>query len=270
MIALLRPFVFLAQALFSPSRAFTSAQDRRFHSVMLLILLFLLTVTGQRLVTGYYRNPDAKILAAVEVDDRISSLMIGAPPEAQEQARQQMLASIVGSESRIMGSISITLAGVGFLLVVIETWFVCSILSQFFGGQEKRSGPLMRRPSFSLITTAFTPLAIRKLIEGILMSGRDPEAAANALTYSEYREMSRIHFDLYNFLGTLRLPYFFDYILRNLTDPFFLWFLFLLVLGGSRVYRIPLKHSIIQSLLLLVVLSLQQTLFHTIGITWEI
>lgn len=267
---MLRPFAFLAQALFSPTRAYTETQDNRYYSVVLLVLLFLLTVTGQRLVTGYYRNPDARILAAVEVDDRISGLMVGAPPEAREQARQQMLASVMGNESRVISSLSITLAGAGFLITLIEAWFICSILSQFFGGQEKRSGPLIRRPSFSLIITTFTPLALRKLIEGILMSCKDPEFAANALTYSEYREVSRIHFDFFSMIGSLRLPYFFDYILRNLTDPFFLWFLFLLILGGSRVYQVPLKHSIILSLLLMTVLGLQQTLLHTIGIAWEI
>ena len=270
MIALLKPFVFLAQALFSPARAYTGVRDKGYYSVVLLILLFLLAVTGQRLTADYYRNPDAMILAAVEVDDRLGSFMISAPPEAREQARRQMLAAITGGENRIMSSLSIAFAGVGFLLIVIEVWLVCSILSQFFGGQEKRSGPLTRRPSFSLIITAFTPLGLRKLIEGILMSFRDPEAAANALTYSEYREMSRINFDFFSIFAPLRLPYFFLYIIRHLTDPFFLWFLLLLVLGGSQVYKIPLKSSIILSLLLLIVLSLQQTLFHTIGIAWEI
>jgi hypothetical protein len=238
--------------------------------VSIAIVLFLLYVIGQRLVNGYDQNPAVQLLAIGEVETRIGSLMTGAPAEVQDQARSRMVQALLGGGSTALASISILASGLGFLILAMEVWLVLSVLAQFAGGEEERSADGRHRNSLLFVLVAFVPLALRKLAEGLVMSLKDPAVAANSLTLSDYRELSKVHFDLYGLLHLPRLPAFPDYLLRSATDPFSLWFLCILVVGGTRIYRMPLPKTALQVLLLLVVLAAQSALFAAIGLPLEI
>jgi hypothetical protein len=58
--------------------------------------------------------------------------------------------------------------------------------------------------------------------------------------------------------------------LRILTDPFSLWTLALLAVGGAEVYRLPARSAVLQVRILVAVLSLQFSLLATVGIDWRI
>lgn len=257
-------------ALFAPDRAFRPGGTGTIRPLVLALVLFLLYVVGQRMVSGYNQNPDIQLLAIGEAEARMGSLMTGAPPRVQEQARGRLVQALVGGGSTALAAMSIVGAAVGFLLVAMEAWLVLSVLAQFAGGEEQRGADGRRRASRDLVFVSFIPLAIRKLAEGVVMAFKDPAVAANSLTLSDYRELSRVRFDLYGLLDLPKLPPFLVYILRSVTDPFALWFLFILVVGGTQVYRMPPTKTLLQAALLLVVLAAQYALFSTIGIQWEI
>lgn len=240
---------------------------------LLLLGLFVPYAAGQRLVTGYYENPYVSTLAAMEVESRIDSLMIGAPPEARARAKERMLRTLLGGQGVVFRTISVLLASLLFLLLATEAWLVHSVLAQFFGGQETRL-PGGRRPSLLLFLIAFLPLALRKLIEGVLMAAKNPALAADALSVEEYRRLSRASFSfLDRFLptgGRPVLPPLVHSLLGILTDPFFLWLLFLLTVGGREVYRVRLRGALAMAALLLALIALQVGLLARLGIRWEI
>ena len=256
-------------ALLRPDRTFSGQAVYRLPKVLILLLLFLLDVSGERLVQGYYQNAHAKTLAILEVDSRMASGFVSnAPPEAQARMRAQMLDSILGRQSAVITSIGIALSGGFFLLVLVEIWLVSIVVSQFIGGQEERHG--RDRPSWTLCLMSFVPLALRKLLSGILMSLRNPDAAGNALTMADYRRLSAVRFDFFSLLPLDHVPVFLAAMARFLTDPFFLWTLAIIMFGGREVYRVPLKSAAVLCLVLVVVLSLQTALLARIGMTWEI
>jgi hypothetical protein len=255
-------------ALVRPDSTFSKTDVFRFPKVLIVLVLFLLYVLGLRLAAGFDENPHAKELAVTEVDARLGSLMANAPPEAQKQARDRALSQILGDQGGIFSAISITFSGLFFLALAVELWLLCAIVTQFFGGQEEKHG--RERPSLSLFLIAFLPLAIRKLLQGIILIFRNPEIAANALTLTEYRTVSAVRFDLFSFLPPLGLPVFFSTLLRLATDPFLIWTLGIIALGGREVYRVSQKSAAGQSAVLLLILCLQFTLFSRIGISMEL
>jgi hypothetical protein len=259
----------LPGALFRPDRVFAGQDVYKLPKVLIVLGLFLLYVTGERLVEGYYQNSHAKTLAVLEVDSRMSGLMQNAPSQVQSQMRGQMLDSILGRQSGVLTSVSIVFSGVGFLLVLLESWLVSTVASQFFGGQEERHG--RDRPSWTLFLAAFIPLALRKLLSGVVMTLRSPDAAANALTLADYRKLSTVRFDLFSLLlPNMTLSAFLAAVGKFLTDPFFLWTLAILWFGGREVYRVKLSSAVFLSLVIVLVLCLQAALFARIGLNWEI
>ncbi len=198
----------LPAALVRPDRTFAGREIYAVPKVLLVLGLFILYVAGERLVQGSFQNAHAKTLALLEVDSRMGGFLQSAPPQVQRQARDQMLDSILGQSSATMTAISIVSGGVGFLLVLLETWLVSTVAAQFFGGQEEKTG--RGRPSWTLYLVAWLPLALRRLLAGLIMSLRSPDAASNALTLADYRRLSAVHFDLYSLLhlpGGERIPH---------------------------------------------------------------
>ena len=258
----------LPAALVRPDSAFSRAEVFRFPRILIVLILFLLYVLGLRLAAGFDQNPYYKELAATEVDARLGSFMANAPPEAQRQARDQAMSQILGDGSVVMTAISIVISALAFLAVVMEMRLVCSVVTQFFGGQEERHG--RERPSLTLFLTAAVPLALRKFLEGLLLSFRNPEVSANAVSIKEYRALSAVRFDLFSFLPRMGLPAFFDYLLRLVTDPFFIWTAAVLVLGGRAIFRVSLKGAVGQAVVLLLVLCLQFALLSRIGFGMEL
>jgi hypothetical protein len=258
----------LSSALVRPDRTFAGRDIFRLSGTLLVMLLFLTYVVGERLVQGYYQNPHAKTLALQDVDARMGGLLQNAPTQVQARMRGQMLDSILGRQSGVMTAASIAFSGVGFLLVLIEVWLVSLVVAQFFGGQEDRHAGF--RPSWKLFLVAFVPLALRKLAEGVVMSLRNPDAAANALTLADYRTLSAARFDLLSLLPFGNAQGFLASAGRMLTDPFFLWTLAILCLGGREVYRIRLKGALGLCLVLVAALSLQSAFFAAVGLSWEL
>jgi hypothetical protein len=260
----------LAEALIRPDRAFRQGGLASIRPLSIAIVLFLLYAIGQRLISGYDQNPDIQLLAIGEVETRIGSLMTAAPADVQNQTRSRMVQALLGGGSTVLASFSIVASALGFLILAMEVWLVLSVLAQFAGGEEERGADGRHRKSMLFVLVAFIPLALRKLAEGLVMAFKDPAVAANSLTLSDYRELSKVHFDLYGLLRLPHLPAFPGYLVRSATDPFSLWFLCILVVGGTRIYRMPFAKTLLQALLLLVVLAAQSTLFATIGLSWEI
>jgi hypothetical protein len=258
----------LPLSLIRPDRAFSGEGIYRIPKYLLVLLLFLLYVVGSRLSAGYDQNSHAKQLALTEADSRMGTFIANAPPEEQARARDRMVGSILGNQSGLFVAVGVVFSGLFFLLLVIEMWLVCRIVTQFFGGQEERHGP--DRPSLTLFLVSFIPLGLRKVAEGLVLSTRTSEAASNALTLTEYRAASAVHFDLYSLLAPAGLPGLLTAVGRTLTDPFFLWTLALLVFGGRLIFRIPLKSAVGQTLILVALMALQTVLLKSIGLTVEI
>jgi hypothetical protein len=261
-------FAALAGALAAPGRAFAGAEADAVPRAVVLLLLFSLVVAGGRLASTVTLTPEATALAMNEVDARIGSLMGAAPPEARDEARRAMLDSLVGRSSGITAAFSIVAAGVGFLLVLGELWLASLVVTQFFGGDEERRGG--RRASVTLVLCAGVPLAARRFLAGLLAAVRGPQAALNSLTLEEYRSRSVVRLDLASLAGIDRLPPILTAAARLLTDPFVVWALAILVLGGRSVYRLSLRAAAGQVGVLVALLVLQSWLLGRLGIPWEL
>jgi hypothetical protein len=265
---MVRNLTILCAALFRPDRTFAGPEVRALPRVTLVVVLFLVYVTGARLVEGSYQTTYAKTLAVLDVDTRMGGLLQNAPSEVQAQLRGQMLDTILGRQSGVMTAVRLALSGVGFLLVVLELWLVSLVASQFFGGQEDRHA--RPRASALLFLVAFVPLALRRLAAGVVMALGSPDAAANALTLADYRRISAVRFDLLSLLPLPHVTGFLAALGRMMSDPFYLWTFALLALGGREVFRIPLRGALGLCVVLVAVLALQATLFTAVGMTWEI
>jgi hypothetical protein len=257
----------LAAALFVPDRAFAGARAGEIPKAGTCVLLFLLVVAGARLGAGVELTPHSQMLAMAEFDARFGSFFSGAPAEAQARARERMGEAMLGSTSGFALAFTLALRGAGFVLSVIELWLLSLIATQFFGGQEERGADGLR-PSLGLFLAASLPLALRRLLAGVVAAFRSPEAAMNALTLSEFRSIAAVRFDLLSLAGARNAAPFVAAFLRPLTDPFVLWALLITVLGGREVFRVPLKGALGQVLVLVAVAGLQSWLLGRAGIAW--
>ena len=259
----------LAAALFVPERAFAGIRAERVPKAGAFLLAFVLVVAGARLGAGIELTPLSRTLALAEFDARFGNLFAGAPADVQANARDRMGAAVLGSSGGFVLALSLALRGATFALSVIELWLLGLIATQFFGGQEERGADGLR-PSLGLFAAAALPLALRRLLEGVVQAVRSPEAAMNALTLSEYRAAAAVRFDLFSLAGLRDLPALVAAFLRPLADPFVLWGLAILVLGGREVYRVPLKGAIGQVAVLVAIAGLQSWLLGRAGLAWEL
>jgi hypothetical protein len=259
----------LAAAIFVPDRAFAGGGAERIPKAGVCILVFLLVVAGARLGAGTELTPQSQSLAMAEFDARFGSFFSGAPASVQAQARERMGAAALGSSSGLALAFTIALRGAGFVLSVIELWLLSLIATQFFGGQEER-GADGRRLSLGLFLAASVPLAVSRLLAGIVAALRSPEAAMNARTLSEFRAAAAVRFDLLSLAGARDPAPFVAAFVRPLTDPFVLWAIVILLLGGKEVFRLRMKGAVGQVLVLVAVAGLQSWLLGKAGITWEL
>jgi hypothetical protein len=255
-------------ALVRPDRAFRDPAIYRVPKLSIVIVLFLFSLVGQRLSWGYNENPYAKQLMLAELDARMSSLMASAPSEVRAQVRSELVGSVLGGQANLAIAIGILFNSAVFLLLPLEVWLISIIVTQFFGGQEERHGH--KRPALTLCLVAFMPPAVGRLLAGIVLSLKSPDAVANALTMKEYNELSAVHFDFFSLLGIHGIPGILASLLRLLTDPLFLWALCVIILGGREVFRLRLKSAVAQSAVLVLLLALQSTLLAAIGVNMEL
>ena len=259
----------VARGLFSPDRAFAGPGADLIPKASLCVLLFTMAVAGARLTSGLELTPQARVLAMAEFDVQFGSLFAGAPSDVQARARSRMGDAMLGSSSSFAMAASIAFQGLAFVVTALELWLLGLVVTQFFGGQEERSGP-GSRASLGLTLVAFVPLALRRLAAGIIAAVRSPDAALNALTLRDYRAAAAVRFDLMSLTGLRDLPPIVAAFLSMLSDPFVLWTLAILVLGGREVFRLPLKAAAGQVLVLVAVVGLQTWLLGKAGIAWEL
>ena len=243
----------ISKALFFPDRTFAEKKTYQCSIPLLLLLLFLLFIIGERMTFGYYQNPYVRILAVTEAEDLVDRIMAPAPDEAKTEARARIAERLTGNGNPVLNAVSITLSALVFVLIVLEVWVLISILSQFFGGQEQKLEGV--KPSLFLAAYAFIPLALRKLLEGIVMMLKDPRVASNALTLDAFRELSSVKFSLFAVFP-----------LDVLTDPFFLWTALILAFGSKDVFKIPLKNAITLAGILILLLAVQNHLLRSLGL----
>lgn len=259
----------LAAALVVPDRAFGGAGAQRIPTAGVALLAFALVVAGARLGAAAELTPHSQALALAEVDARFGSLLSGAPAAVQARARERMGQAVLGATGGLALALTLALRGAGFVLSAIELWLLSLVVTQFFGGQEER-GADGRRPSLGLFLAASLPLALRRLLAGIVAAASGPGAAANALTLNEFRAAAAVRFDLLTFAGVRDLAPFVAAFLRPLTDPFVLWAIVIVLLGSREVFRLPLKSAAAQALVLAAVAGLQSWLLGRAGIAWEL
>ncbi|OHD67688.1 MAG: hypothetical protein A2177_14480 [Spirochaetes bacterium RBG_13_68_11] len=258
-----------AAALFVPDRAFAGGGAERIPKAGVCVLAFLLVVAGARLGAGTELTPQSQSLAMAEFDARFGSFFRGAPADVQAQARERMGAAALGSASGLALAFTLALRGAWFVLSVIELWLLGLIATQFFGGQEERGADGLR-PSLGLFLAASVPMAARRLLAGLVAALRSPEAATNALTLSEFRVAAAVRFDLLSLAGARDPAPFVAAFVRPLTDPFVLWAIVILLLGGREVFRLRMKGAVGQVLVLVAVAGLQSWLLGRAGIPWEL
>ena len=265
---LLHSLIRIPRILVFPDRTFGEENTYRASLFTLALTLFFLFLVGERMVYGYYQNPYTRLLAVMEAEDRVDKMMAAAPDEAREQVRERVTQRLIGNTNPIFGAVVITVSGISFILLVLEAWLIYTLLSQFFGAQEERKEG--RRPTMHLLFYAFHPLALRKVLEGIVMILKNPDHAANALTLRGFREASRVTFSLAAVLPTsLRgtLPY---NLLAFFTDPFLIWCFIVLILGGRGIYRMPARNTFAHAAILMVILGIQNHFLRSAGIQWGI
>lgn len=259
----------LAAALFVPDRAFGGGGAERIPTAGAALLAFVLVVLGARLGAAADLTPHSQALALSEVDARFGSLLSGAPAAVQGRARERMSQAVLGSTGGFALALTLALRGAVFVLSTLEFWLLCLVVAQFFGGQEER-GADGRRPSLALFLAASLPLALRRLLEGVVGAVRGPGAAVNALTLREFRAAAAVRFDLLSFAGVRDPAPFVAAFLRPLTDPFVLWALAILLLGGREVFRLRLKGAAGQLVVLVAIAGLQSWLLGRAGLAWEL
>jgi hypothetical protein len=125
-----------------------------------------------------------------------------------------------------------------WLIILLEAWLLAIILMQFFGGEEQPLDEKKHRRSFYLAAYALIPQAIQEVLRGVILVFKDPTQIGNVLTLAEYAEATEISFSLLSLFDISGLPGIVEYILFNLTNPFFLWALAIGLFGGISVYRI--------------------------------
>jgi hypothetical protein len=258
------PLACISKALIFPDRTFAEKKTYQSSIPLLLMLLFLLFIIGERMTFGYYQNPYVRILAVTEAEDLVERIMAPAPDEAKAEARARIAENLIGNGNPILNAMSITLSSLVFILIVLEVWVLASILSQFFGGQEQKLEGA--KPSLFLAAYASIPLALRKLLEGIVMMLKDPRVASNALTLEAFRELSSVKFSLLAVFPLIGAGDWVRNLLDALTDPFFLWTALILAFGSKDVFKIPLKNAITLAGILILLLAVQNHLLRSLGL----
>ncbi len=255
-----------------PERAFGDERTYHISRVLILLLLFVLYATGSALVARFYATPYVAGLVMQQRETANARFAFGPPPGRgpggqSTQNGRSGLATAAATPSPVVRSIGIVVRSLLFLLSPLLTWWLLVIFVQFLGGEEEKTEQGPHRNSRYLLWYAWIPLALRRLAEGVLIQFQDPAAAWSALNLEQYRRQSAVSFSLLSVIRLPDLPQIASYLLYNLTDPFFLWFLFIIAYGGKTVFRISQKKGYVIAGFVLTVLYLERVVFAAVGIS---
>lgn len=257
-------------ALVFPERAFDDTNTFRVPRTLIIIAVFLLHLAGSELVSHFYATPYVAGLTLQQIElagpqftfgpQHSNRTAGGAPPDRGAR----VAASITNPTVR---SVGIVVRSLLFLAQPLITWWLLVTFVQFLGGEEKRTSEGERRDSRYLVWYAWTPLAVRRLSEGLLIQFQDPASAWSSLSLEHYRLASGVSFSLASLLRLPRLPEALSYLASNLTDPFYLWFLFILVSGGRTVFRLSRRSALSVAAFTILALYLEKVGFAAIGLS---
>ena len=248
----------LARATVAPERAFSAQATPTFSLFTLIVLLFLATAVGEALILWHLRAPLVRQIALVEARhlalQRSPSFDDAEEVERRQATAYRQLTAPAGAGAK---TARVLLSSAAVVVALLLTWVALLVLAQFFGGEERRL-PGRPRASIRLVAAAFAPLALRRLLAGGLTLATDPAAAANVTTVAAYRERTIARFDLAA-LADWTPPAFVERGASLLTDPFGLWALAVLAIGGAALLRLPAPRA----LALTAAIALLWTLFDT-------
>ena len=257
--------VAILHALATPDSAFNEERTYRVSRVLLLLSLFLLHSVGSELVAHFYTTPYVMGLVAQQRETESGQFSFGPPggqggqhgPAARQAAQQPMA---------VAQAVGVVVQSLVFVLLSLVLWWLLIIFVQFLGGEEAKTEGGPHRNSKYLVTYAWFPLALRRLLEGILVQLQDPSAAWSAATLADYQRASAVNFSPLALLKLSSLPAPVTYLAYNLTDPFFLWFLFVIVYGGRTVFRLSVRGAAVLGGFVVVLLLLLRLTLASIGI----
>jgi len=258
----------LLHVLASPDRAFEDERTYHVSRVLLVLLLFLIHSAGSELIARFYATPYMTGLVSQQQANDATHFAFGPPPgqggATGPGARRTQVTG--ASNGPILQALGVVIQSSLFVLLSLITWWLLVIFIQFLGGEEAKTAAGPHRNSRYLVSYAWFPLALRRLTQGILINLQDPRAAWSAFDVAHYRRASEISLSPLSLAQLPPLPAPIAYLLYNLTDPFYLWFLFLIVYGGMAVFRLSFRGAILQGGFVVAMLYLLQTIFAVIGI----
>ncbi len=255
--------VAILHALATPDSAFSQERTYRVSRVLLLLSLFLLHSVGSELVAHFYTTPYVMGLVAQQRENANNQFAFG-PPGGQ--GGQHGPAQTAQPPMAAAQAIGVVIQSLIFVLLSLVLWWLLIIFVQFLGGEEEKTHAGPHRNSKYLVTYAWIPLALRRLFEGLLVQLQDPSAAWSAANLADYRQASAVNFSPLALLRISGLPTPLTHLLYNLTDPFFLWFLFVIVYGGKTVFRLSMRGAVVLGGFVVVLLFLLRLTFAAIGI----
>lgn len=257
--------VAILHALATPDSAFKEEKTYRVSRVLLLLSLFLLHSVGSELVAHFYTTPYVMGLVAQQRATAGSQFSFG-PPGGQGGQHGPAQGQTSQTPMAAAQAIGVVVQSLVFVLLSIVLWWLLIIFVQFLGGEEEKTHAGPHRNSKYLVTYAWIPLALRRLFEGLLVQLQDPSAAWSAVNLTDYRRASAVNFSPLALLKLSNLPAPISYLAYNLTDPFFLWFLFVIVYGGKTIFRLSMRGAAVLGGFVVVVLFLLRLTFAAIGI----
>ena len=256
----------VAQALFSPERAFVAHATPRFSLFALVALLLAATAAGETMILWHLRAPVLRQIALVEArylaEQRSLSFEDAEDVERRQATAYRQLTAPSGAAAKTG---AVLLSSLVLLAALVVTWMALLVLAQFFGGEEQRL-PDRPRASIRLVAAALAPLALRRLLSGGVTLASDPAAAANVTTVAAFREHTIARFDLAA-LAEWTPPAFVARGASLVTDPFGLWALAVLAAGSAALLRLPAPRA----LALTALIALLWTAFDTVvGSRWAL
>ena len=248
----------IARATVTPERAFAAHATPSFSLFALLVLLFAATAAGETLILWHLRAPFMRQIALVEARHlALQRTLSFADAEEVERRQTEAYRQLTAPSGATAKTAQVLLSSATLLAAVALTWLALLVLAQFFGGEEQHI-PGRPRASIRLVAAAFAPLALRRLLSGGMTLALDPAAAANVTTVAAYRERTIARFDLAA-LADWTPPAFVERAASLLSDPFGLWALAVLAIGGAALLRVPAPRALAMTAVIAVLWALFDT-----------